>query len=297
MENWLDREKSIRGKSVNTINAYRGDVSDFIKFLITHKSQSIGINTLFEVQKNDLRAFMAAKRTDDVSARSLARKLSSLKGFYRWLSEKYACDATIVLSFKSPKFQQNLPRAVSETDAFNMLETARLDRVEPWISARDLAVLTLLYGCGLRISEALSLKGSDHPIMGSLKIRGKGGKERILPVLEIAASRVHQYVQLCPYELSHQDPLFRGQRGGALNPRQIQKLVENLRFQLGLPETVTPHALRHSFATHLLSAGADLRSIQELLGHANLSTTQNYTSVDQNLLMKAYQAAHPKARK
>jgi len=252
---------------------------------------------LYAIEKTDIRAFLAAKRADKVSARSLARKLSSIKGFYRWLSEKYGIDATIVLSAKAPKFQPNLPRAVSETNAVDMLEQVAGNSREPWIAARDLAVLTLLYGCGMRISEALSLKGSDYPIERRLKIRGKGNKDRVVPVLDIAAQRVQHYVTLCPHDISLHEPLFRGLRGGALNPRQIQKAVEQLRYQMGLPETVTPHALRHSFATHLLSAGGDLRSIQELLGHANLSTTQNYTSVDQNLLMRVYKKAHPKARK
>jgi integrase/recombinase XerC len=177
-----------------------------------------------------------------------------------------------------------------------MISTVELQNAEPWIAARDMAVLTLLYGCGLRISEALSLTGGDLPLSDSIRITGKGNKERVVPVLPIARNAVAQYVKECPYDLQADQALFRGKRGGALNPRLISKVTEQARMQLGLPATVTPHAMRHSFATHLLNAGGDLRAIQELLGHASLSTTQAYTAVDTARLLEVYEAAHPRAK-
>ena len=200
-----------------------------------------------------------------------------------------------MLSTKAPKFQNKLPRPLAEEAAQDLLTTVESQSLTPWIAARDTAVITLLYACGLRISEALALTGADAPLGTSLRITGKGGKERIVPVIDVARTAVDVYCRACPYDLDPSSPLFRGTRGGALNPRIIQKTMQNVRLQLGLPPSATPHALRHSFATHLLSAGGDLRSIQELLGHANLSTTQAYTGVDTARLMEVYSQTHPKA--
>ena len=213
-----------------------------------------------------------------------------------WFSEKESFDATTILSVRAPKFHARLPRPISEDTAKSILETVQRKSREPWVNARDLAVMTLLYGCGLRISEALALRGKDAPLDNSLRILGKRGKERFVPVLTIAVKSVAAYMQICPFDLGANDPLFRGVRGGALNQRQIQKVIEQIRHQLGLPSTVTPHAFRHSFATHLLNAGGDLRSIQELLGHKNLSTTQAYTAVDTLRLMEVYRNTHPRAQ-
>jgi integrase/recombinase XerC len=221
--------------------------------------------------------------------------LSAVKGFTGWLAERQGADATAVLSARAPKFRRKLPRPLSIEAAADVLDRVGDQSLEPWIAARDAAVVTLLYGCGLRISEALGLNGAAHPLPEVLRITGKGGKQRLVPVLPAARDAVARYVSLCPVELLPTGPLFRGTRGGALNPRQIALVMEKTRAQLGLPATATPHALRHSFATHLLSAGGDLRAIQELLGHASLSTTQGYTAVDTQRLMEVYDKAHPRA--
>jgi integrase/recombinase XerC len=204
-------------------------------------------------------------------------------------------DATAILSARGPKYRRKLPRPLSEDGARDMIERVRVQPVEDWIAARDAAVLTVLYGCGLRISEALGLTGASHPLPEVLRITGKGAKTRIVPVIPAARAAVAHYVALAPFELPPSEPLFRGARGGALNARLIARAMEKARLQLGLPATATPHALRHSFATHLLSGGGDLRAIQELLGHASLSTTQAYTAVDAARLMEVYEKAHPRA--
>ena len=296
LNDWLAIRGAVQSNSENTIKGYRQDLLDFFAFLTQHHGDVLGKSALCSVALSDMRAWMANQRLEKISPRSVARKLSAVKSFYRWFSEREGFDATTVLSVRAPKFQARLPRPISEDDAKSILETVQRKSREPWVNARDLAVVTLLYGCGLRISEALALRGKDAPLDNSLRILGKGGKERFVPVLSMAAQSVAEYMHLCPFELGANDFLFRGVRGGALNQRQIQKLIEHVRHQLGLPSTVTPHAFRHSFATHLLNAGGDLRSIQELLGHRNLSTTQAYTAVDTLRLMEVYRDTHPKAQ-
>jgi integrase/recombinase XerC len=238
---------------------------------------------------------MAAERARGVSARSLARSLSAVKTFTTWLADRQGADATTILSARGPKYRRKLPRPLSVDAAAAMIDTVGDQARDDWVSARDVAVVTLLYGCGLRISEALGLTGATHPLPDVLRITGKGNKTRLVPVLPAARDAVARYVQLCPHNLSPAEPLFRGTRGGPLNPRLIALVMEKARMQLGLPSTATPHAMRHSFATHLLAAGGDLRSIQELLGHASLSTTQAYTAVDAARLMEVYEKAHPRA--
>ena len=264
-------------------------------FLTGHTGSLDNENMLRNVSLTEMRAWMANIRSENVSPRSLARKLSAVKSFYRWLAERKGIDATTVLSVKAPKFEARLPRPVSEEAAKSFIDSVKVQSSESWIAARDLAVLILLYGCGLRISEALSLKNKDTPLGRSIRVLGKGGKERLVPVLGFAAVSVSNYQRLCPFNLGQHDPIFRGARGGVLNPRQIQKVIERTRMQMGLPASVTPHAFRHSFATHLLNAGGDLRSIQELLGHCNLSTTQGYLAIDTVRLMDVYLDTHPKA--
>jgi len=242
-----------------------------------------------------MRSWMAQARSNGTAARSLARKLSAVKSFYKWLAAREGFEPTAVLSTRSPKFQKKLPRPLAEDAARAMIDTVDVQSTKDWVAARDVAVVTILYGCGLRISEALSLKGKDAPLPRVLRIVGKGGKERVVPVLDAARQAVDAYLALCPHPLEPHSPLFRGVRGGALNPRSIQLAMASARMQLGLPATATPHAMRHSFATHLLSAGGDLRAIQELLGHASLSTTQSYTAVDTARLMEVYDRTHPKA--
>ncbi|WP_439143026.1 tyrosine recombinase XerC [Planktotalea sp.] len=295
LQHWLETQKSLKGASENTIKAYNADTADFIAFMTSYKSESQGLAALSRITTRDMRAWMAATRGTDVGARSLARKLSSVKSFYRWLAEREGFEPTAVLTIRAPKFQKKLPRPLAVDAAKAMIETVEYQTSHTWVAARDSAVLTLLYGCGLRISEALGLTGADVPLPDSLRIRGKGGKERVVPVLPAAREAVQAYLKLCPHPLEPTSPLFRGIRGGALNSRAVQQVMAKARMQLGLPATATPHAMRHSFATHLLSAGGDLRSIQELLGHSSLSTTQAYTAVDTARLMEVYDRAHPKA--
>ena len=295
LEGWLAGLSALSGSAANTQTAYRGDVVGFLSFVQTHLGDQVGMAALRGLSIRDMRAWMAHERARGVGARSLARELSAVKSFIRWLAEREGFDPTAVLMTRSPKFEKKLPRPLEVSAARAMIETVELQSLKGWVGARDVAVVTVLYGCGLRISEALGLTGADHPLPDTLRIRGKGGKERMVPVIPAARSAVAAYVRLCPHDLSADAPLFRGVRGGALSPRAIQKAMERSRAQLGLPATATPHAMRHSFATHLLNAGGDLRSIQELLGHGSLSTTQAYTAVDTARLMEVYDRAHPKA--
>jgi integrase/recombinase XerC len=293
---WLDHLRALDGASKNTLVAYQRDVLGYLAFLTGHFGDATGIASLTRVGVSDIRAWMAQERGRGVAARSLARSLSAVKSFTSWMAEREGFDATAVLSARSPKFQRKLPRPLSQDAARAMIGTVELQSQKPWIAARDMAVVTLLYGCGLRISEALGLTGADVPLPDVLRITGKGGKERLVPVLPAARQAVDAYLRACPFPAEPDAPIFRGARGGALNPRMVQKAMQAARMQLGLPATATPHAMRHSFATHLLAAGGDLRAIQELLGHASLSTTQAYTAVDTARLMEIYDKTHPRAR-
>lgn len=292
---WLDHNRALNGAADNTITAYQHDVLGFLGFMTNHHGGAQGLGPVSRVTVSDMRAWMAHERGRGVSARSLARALSAVKGFYRWLAEREGFNPTAVLSTRAPKLQRKLPRPLAEEAAEKLIDTVELQAREPWIAARDVAVVTLLYGCGLRISEALSLTGADLPIGETLRITGKGGKERLVPVIPAARQAVAAYAAARPSPAGATDPLFLGARGKALSPRAIQKVMSQARMQLGLPASATPHALRHSFATHLLAAGGDLRAIQELLGHASLSTTQAYTAVDTARLMEIYEKAHPRA--
>ena len=292
---WLDHQRALAGAADNTLKAYQTDVLGFLGFMQNHAGDAMGLGPIARITVRDMRAWMAHERGRGVGARSLARALSAVKSFYRWLAEREGFEPTAVLSTRAPKFQKKLPRPLEVDAATAMIETVEMQSAEPWIAARDMAVVTLLYGCGLRISEALGLTGADVPLPSVLRIVGKGGKERIVPVIDAARDAVDNYMRLCPYPREDDAPIFRAVRGGVLSPRAIQKVMEQARMQLGLPATATPHAMRHSFATHLLAAGGDLRAIQELLGHASLSTTQAYTAVDAAHLMSVYEKAHPKA--
>lgn len=297
LANWLAHERGVKNAADNTIEAYSTDVAGFLTFIAAHHGGAEGLGPLTRIVPSDMRSWMASERGRGTSARSLARRLSAVKTFFRWLAEREGFDPTTVLSTRAPRTQRPLPRPLSEDAAKAVIDTVGSLPSEGWIGARDVAIVTLLYGCGLRISEALGLTGADFPLPDALRIVGKGGKERVIPVIAPARQAVAEYVRQCPYELSANDPLFRGARGGGVNPRVISKAMETTRMQLGLPSSATPHALRHSFATHLLNAGGDLRAIQELLGHAALSTTQVYTGVDNARLMDVYSAAHPRAKR
>lgn len=295
LSEWLAQLAALQGAAAKTTEAYRRDVARYLRFLAQHRGGAEGIATVAATSQADLRAWMAEERGRGLSARSLARALSAVKGFTAWTADRTGSDATTVLSARGPKYRRKLPRPLSEDSAAAMLADIGADAREDWIAARDTAIATLLYGLGLRISEALSLTGADHPLPPTLRITGKGGKTRLVPALPAAAEAVATYAALCPFDLRPDKALFRGARGGPVNPRLIQGAMERARLRLGLLATATPHALRHSFATHLLFAGGDLRAIQELLGHASLSTTQGYTAVDTARLMDAYEKAHPRA--
>ncbi|WP_273500473.1 tyrosine recombinase XerC [Paracoccus sphaerophysae] len=291
---WLDSERAVRGRSDHTITAYQGDLLAFLSFLGGHHGTPALPGTLGALTQSDMRGFAAAERARGLSARSLARRMSAVRSFLRWLSDREGFDASRALSSRSPRYRRSLPRPIAPEQARAVLELASEGHRTPWVAARDAAVLTLLYGLGLRISEALALDGRDWPFGEALRIRGKGGKERVVPVLPVARQAVAAYLRQCPWPLGPGDPLFRGVRGGRLGQAPIQSALATLRQSLGLPETATPHALRHSFATHLLAAGGDLRTIQQLLGHASLSTTQVYTGVDDAHLLAVHRAAHPR---
>jgi integrase/recombinase XerC len=296
MGDWIAQLGAVRGMSPRTLTAYRRDVAGYLGFLAGHWGGPAGAAALAGVSVSDLRAFMAHERNRGLSARSVARALSSVRSFHAWLAETRGLTAAAVTATRGPRIKPRLPRPVAAEAARALIETVARQSVEPWVQARDVAVVTLLYGCGLRISEALGLRQGEAPLGEALRIRGKGGRERLVPVLPVAARAVEAYRALLPFPPDPAAPLFLGAHGKDLNPRQIQRVMAAARMQLGLPATATPHALRHSFATHLLEAGGDLRTIQELLGHATLASTQVYTGVDQVRLMEAYAAAHPKAR-
>lgn len=293
---WLDQAGAVRGAAPATIEAYRHDVAGFLGFLRDHHGGPLTPASLAATGQSELRAWMARERGRGLSSRSLRRALSAVRGFFRWLGDAEGIEAPAVLAARGPKAPARLPRPVSEDGARALISDAEAADAPDWIAARDAAVLTLLYGCGLRISEALSLRRADAPLPEVLRIRGKGGKERLVPVLPAARAAVGWYLETVPYpETAGEGALFLGARGGPLSPRIIQLFMADARARLGLPATATPHALRHSFATHLLKAGGDLRAIQELLGHASLSTTQVYTGLDEARLMEIYEKAHPRA--
>jgi integrase/recombinase XerC len=285
-----------RRMAAKTVEAYGSDLAGFFGFLRLHLGREPGPAALASLKARDIRAYLAARRRDGLGDASIARLLSSIKALYRWLSRAHGIENAEIGYLQGPRRSPRLPRPVSIDAAKDILYEADTEPdAEPWIAARDVAVLSLLYGAGLRISEALSLTGADVPVPERLRITGKGGKVRIIPLIQPVRDAVEAYAKLCPYGLPRSQALFRGAKGGPLSPRIIQGRMQALRGILGLPETATPHALRHAFATHLLANGADLRSIQTLLGHASLSTTQVYTGVDSSQLRAAHAAAHPRA--
>ncbi len=285
-----------RRASPKTLEAYRRCVEAYLAFLEQHRGGEQTIADLGQITAGDLRAYLATRRRGDhqLSARSLGQALAAIRAYHRFLDRRLGVPNGQVPLVRGPRAPASIPRPVNEDQARGMLTETGESDLQAWEAARDRAVLTLLYGCGLRISEALSLTGADAPLGDTVRITGKGSKMRLVPVLPVVRSAVDDYVRLNPWPVAPEGPLFRAKRGGALSPRHIQATVQHLRSRLGLPATATPHALRHSFATHLLGAGADLRSIQELLGHASLSTTQKYAAVDAAHLLSAYAKAHPK---
>jgi integrase/recombinase XerC len=293
---WLGGE---RRASAHTVAAYGRDLAFFLDFLTGHLGEIPGLATFGRLRPADFRAYLA-RRAAQVERASIARGLSVVRGFVRFLDRRGLSSSPALLVLRAPKLPRNVPKALTVADAAEMVDAPAGLASGPirsvWRAKRDVAVLTLLYGCGLRISEALGLKRSQAPQGDLITITGKGQKQRVVPVLPVVREAISDYLAACPHVLAGEGPLFVGARGGPLSPRLVQRQMEALRGALGLPETATPHALRHSFATHLLGAGGDLRAIQELLGHASLSTTQRYTSVETERLLAVYESAHPRAR-
>ncbi|HUD88952.1 MAG TPA: tyrosine recombinase XerC [Xanthobacteraceae bacterium] len=297
IESWLRHLGAERRMSPNTVEAYRRDVLQFLRFLVEHLGGAPSLKDLAALKPADVRAFLAARRAANIGSRSLMRSLAGMRAFGRYLERNGKGKVGALAAVRAPKIAKTLPRPLAVVNAKRMADPdiAAGDGREPWIHARDAAVLALLYGCGLRISEALGLSRADFGTSDVFTVTGKGRKQRMVPLLPQVQKLITAYVALCPFDLPDAGPLFVGAKGGPLSARIIQLAMARLRGALGLPETATPHALRHSFATHLLARGGDLRSIQELLGHASLATTQIYTEVDAERLIEAYRNAHPRA--
>ena len=276
------------------MRAYVATAHRLIEFLGRYRGESVEAESLTRVEAADLRAFLADRRAGGLGAASAARELSGVRAFLKYAAEQHNV-ATQLPRTRAPKRPRTLPRPAAPDDAMNLAENAAEAASAPWIGARDLAILLLLYGAGLRVAEAMSLKANFLPIGATLRVTGKRSKTRIVPIVPAVREAIDDYARQCPYALSGDTPLFVGARGGALNPDLVRRSVAAARRRLGLPDTLTPHALRHSFATHLLARGADLRSLQELLGHASLSSTQIYTAVDAARLLDVYRHAHPRA--
>jgi integrase/recombinase XerC len=300
IERWLKYLGAERRMSEKTLDAYRRDVTQFLVFLAEHLGGAPALKQLAKLTPQDVRAFMAARRADGIGSRSLMRSLAGARSFARFLERNGKGKVGALAAVRAPKVARSLPKPLGIASAKQMSDIdLRAGEERPqWVLARDAAVLALLYGSGLRISEALSLRRKDAPTPGTgdvILVTGKGNKQRMVPVLQNVLQLIADYLKLCPAEIAPDAPLFIGARGGPLSPRIIQLAMARLRGALGLPDSATPHALRHSFATHLLARGGDLRAIQELLGHASLSTTQIYTAVDSERLLEAYRSAHPRA--
>ena len=295
LEDWRRWLVTERRTSVHTVDAYCRDVASFLEFIRDHRGKTADLATLANLAPADFRSWLAARLGAGLSRTSLTRAMSALRNLFRFLDRTQGIDNQALAAVKAPKPPKSVPKSLSADAALALLRRAVEIAPEPWVGARDVAILTMLYGCGLRINEALRLNQEDAPASDTMVIMGKGNKERVVPVLPIVIDAVRTYCDACPYSIDTGNPLFYGTRGSRLNPGIVQRTMRDLRADLGLPETTTPHALRHSFATHLLAGGGDLRTIQELLGHASLSTTQRYTDVDTQTLIDVYDRAHPRA--
>jgi integrase/recombinase XerC len=291
-QNWLSLERRV---SEHTINSYRSDLYNLVSFINKHHGDEVNLKTLAELQVNDLRAWLVERKHEDFAATSTARAISAISNFFRYLHKIEGIETTAIMCIRSPKLPRTVPKALTEEDTSFAIEEINNIEAEGWLAKRDQAILILIYSCGLRISEALSWR-YDYINKESIILKGKGGKERLVPILPVVRDYINEYISLCPYQFSAQDLIFVGVRGKPLSRSTFARNIQKLRNLTGLHDKTTPHAFRHSFATHLLSAGADLRVIQELLGHASLSTTQRYTKVDTTRLLEVYNKAHPKAK-
>lgn len=294
---WIDWLRSEKRVSPHTIDAYRRDLGGFIGFLGGHLGRQPDLSDIATLRPSDYRAWLAARSREDFGKNSTARALSVVRGFHRFLDRRGHPVSAAIGAVRGPRVPRSLPRAITAGEAIDALEGVQDFASEGWVGLRDTAVLTLLYGCGLRIGEAVGLTRRNAPLGESLTLVGKGNKTRMVPVLPAVRAATKAYLDAVPFRLDPEGPLFVGVRGKQLSPRRVQEAMAKLRGWLGLPEEATPHALRHSFATHLLAGGGDLRAIQELLGHASLSTTQRYTDVDAARLLDIHRAAHPRDRR
>ena len=294
MQGWYQWLAQVRHYSAHTLSAYTQDMTHFFAFLSQHMGRRLSLEQLQALDAVDVRAWLAS-RNGEFKASSTARALSTVKSFYRYLEKRHHVHKAAIFHVRGPKRKPAVPKALSCADTRDALEQAKIQHCEHWQNMRDSALLLLVYGCGLRISEALALDYDVYPLAESLRIVGKGNKQRMVPVLPVVRAAMTAYILACPLVFTQASPLFVGVRGKRLDPAVFQRQVRKIRHALGLPESVTPHAFRHSFATHLLAGGGDLREIQELLGHSHLVTTQRYTHVDAQRLLGAYNAAHPRA--
>lgn len=283
-----------RRRSPHTVRAYLATAHRFLDFINRHRGEEVGRYALLTIAPTDLRAFLAARRADGLGPSSAARELSGVRAFLKFAAEEMG-ETPQLPRTRAPRRPRTLPRPAAPADAMALAEDAGEAALQPWVGARDLAILLLLYGSGLRIAEALSLSARVLPLGAILRVIGKRNKPRVVPLIPAVREAIDDYVKQCPWPIAGSSPLFLGVRGGPLNPDLVRRAVQGARRRLGLPDTLTPHALRHSFATHLLARGADLRSLQELLGHASLSSTQIYTGVDAAHLLDVYRTAHPRA--
>jgi integrase/recombinase XerC len=292
-QSWISAERRL---SDHTLDAYSRDIAAFFNFLTPHLGNPATIADLDALSASDFRAYLAHRLGEGLAHSSIARTMSTLRNFFRFLERTGRASNATIRAVRSPRPKPPVPKPVSVSDAIDIIRAAATLSDTPWIARRDAAIFTLLYGSGLRINEALSMNRKDAPKNDSMVITGKGNKQRVVPVLAVVRDAIDTYLEACPFQPPPDDALFLGARGQRLNAGVVQRQMRHVRASLGLPDTATPHALRHSFATHLLGAGGDLRTIQELLGHASLSTTQRYTSVDSERLLKVYGRAHPRAK-
>ena len=294
---FIEHLRGERRLADKTCEAYQRDIAEFLGFLTGHLEATVTLPEIVNLETRGFRAYLAQLRRGEkpLSAASIQRHLSAVRTFYRYIERRWDAPNSALPLIRGPRVKRPLPKAVSQAEALKIIDTPLDSPGEPWIAVRNQAVLALCYGSGLRISEALSITGRDVPLARQIQLTGKGGKTRVVPILPVVAQAVSEYMRASPFQLAPNEPIFRGARGGVLRAEILQAEVRRLRGALGLPETATPHALRHSFATHLLAGGGDLRTIQQLLGHESLSTTQRYTDVDAARLMDIHASAHPRA--
>ena len=290
IDRWIDYLKIQKKYSQHTVSSYLSDLKFFLEFF---SNPNISLEDLNNLEIRDFRNFFSHRAKDNIQKASIAREESAIRNFFKWMNNNKIIQNTAIFQLSSPKLPKVLPRSIDVETIFDLIDLATKECIEPWIGLRDKAFFTLLYGCGLRISEAISLNVEDVIDTEFLKVRGKGNKDRYIPILPVVIENINKYKKLCPYELRDKDALFLGAKGERLSPRIIQRKLQKLRVDMNLPSNITPHALRHSFATHLLAQGSDLRTIQELLGHSSLNSTQRYTEVNLDKIQEEYKKAFP----